>query len=314
MPCALTKLFDLQLPSPRQPVFLNTLTIINPLGHRQHFRSSTTLLAINNMRAAELDTYWRLPTHDTASINRLRERLKTAGYKAISKFHKPKLIELTRRIERGLICYDSCKKAELVSFAKARNVEIEKNEARMSLIEKLEEADRNATFEKLFDLPAELRNHIYEAYLAEFAEQLDCPSQPPLARISKQARSEVLPLFYGQTTFLICLNARLHLNEAEVPRIVLDLPMRAHAFIHSLQYKYAAKLMKHIEYRVDVDEDTQENVGSFHLVKKKNKCWVLSVVCIDDTLEKKLFEHDPSFKLSPSHIYTNRLSLEKTMK
>ena len=266
------------------------------------------------MESAELDTYWRLDTHEDTTIPSLREGLKTAGYKAISKFHKPKLIEFTRRIERGLICYDRCKETELVSFAKARNVEIEQKEARMSLIEKLEEADRNATFEKLFDLPAELRNHIYGAYLVEFAEQLECPSQPPLARVSKQARSEVLPLFYGQTTFLICLNARIHFNEAEVPRFVLALPMRAHAFINSLQLKYTAKWMKHVEYRVDVEEDTQENIASFHLVKKKNKRWVFSLVRIDDSREKKLFEHEPGFKLLPSQLFANRSILEATMK
>lgn len=196
------------------------------------------------MESSSLDTYWRLSNHDSTSVKELRKRLRSVGCTPNSRITKEALVEFTHLVERGLLCYDPCTKSELLSFAKARKVEIETNEGRKSLIQKLKDADENATFEKILDLPAELRNHIYEAYLAEFAEQLDCPSQPPLARTSRQMRAEVLPLFYGTKTFRFHVTKRFKRNNDTdgILKLTLEFPIRTYAFINSLEEKHISRI------------------------------------------------------------------------
>jgi hypothetical protein len=82
----------------------------------------------------------------------------------------------------------------------------------------LKHADKERTFDKLFELPPELRDHIYGfhirdleqkqpadgAYVKTFARpraELTGPAQPPLADVSRRCRSEVLPVFYNTTSF-----------------------------------------------------------------------------------------------------------------
>ena len=69
-------------------------------------------------------------------------------------------------------------------------------------MEILEKADENFRFEKLLDLPAELRVVIYGFYF-ESLPQLDEPTQPPLAKVSRLIRQESLPIFFGTCTFIL---------------------------------------------------------------------------------------------------------------
>ena len=65
-------------------------------------------------------------------------------------------------------------------------------------------ADKNSTFRKCLDLPAELRKPAYQFYCADFQHlALTLPAQPPLARTCQLMRKEVLPLFYSSCTFYI---------------------------------------------------------------------------------------------------------------
>lgn len=60
---------------------------------------------------------------------------------------------------------------------------------------------------RFLDLPAELRNRIYGFYLAECGTVVIKPYEkkttgyPPITKVSRQTRSEVLPLFYASATF-----------------------------------------------------------------------------------------------------------------
>jgi hypothetical protein len=79
-----------------------------------------------------------------------------------------------------------------------------KNPTKHWLIETLLAADKARTFQRLLDLPAELRKAIYEFHFSDFSgKALLHPAQPPLARTCHQLRDEVLPLFYSQCQFHI---------------------------------------------------------------------------------------------------------------
>jgi hypothetical protein len=66
------------------------------------------------------------------------------------------------------------------------------------------QADRDRTFNRFSELPAELRKSVYEYYIADWmSDALYVPSQPPLARINRLIRSEVLPLFYSECRFIL---------------------------------------------------------------------------------------------------------------
>ena len=61
---------------------------------------------------------------------------------------------------------------------------------------------------RLLELPAEIRNYIYELALVEDSPIVIDPalkkaqaSQPPLIRVSRQIRQETLSLFYSKNTF-----------------------------------------------------------------------------------------------------------------
>lgn len=63
---------------------------------------------------------------------------------------------------------------------------------------------------RFFDLPAELRNKIYTYALADAAEpacNLFAYTDPVVAMVSKQMRSESLPIFFAERTFVIVVGA-----------------------------------------------------------------------------------------------------------
>lgn len=70
-----------------------------------------------------------------------------------------------------------------------------------SLVRKLEEADDQTTFPRFFELPAEIRNMIYEYHFCGYGAIFYKHHQPPLTLASSQLRSESLPLFYKCVTF-----------------------------------------------------------------------------------------------------------------
>ncbi|OQO05303.1 hypothetical protein B0A48_09071 [Cryoendolithus antarcticus] len=66
----------------------------------------------------------------------------------------------------------------------------------------LHTADDKAIFSYLFALPKELRIQIYEYYCSYFDKDiLYAPARPPLTRVSRQLRREVLPVFYNRCIF-----------------------------------------------------------------------------------------------------------------
>ena len=69
---------------------------------------------------------------------------------------------------------------------------------KLQLIDTLRKADKNPKFSRFTDLPAELRNGIYKLVIADLNPKglpLVRPPSPKICRVSKQIRSESLPLF-----------------------------------------------------------------------------------------------------------------------
>lgn len=69
----------------------------------------------------------------------------------------------------------------------------------------LQGADDRLSFHKFLKLPPELRNIVYEFYVAAFPSKLELCSQPPLARTSSLVPKEMLPAFYGRKAFEMIL-------------------------------------------------------------------------------------------------------------
>lgn len=70
------------------------------------------------------------------------------------------------------------------------------------LVDTLRKADENPEFSRFSDLPAELRNDIYKLAIADLNPEglpLVRPASPNICRVSKQTRSESLPLFLHST-------------------------------------------------------------------------------------------------------------------
>jgi hypothetical protein len=138
------------------------------------------------------DRYWRLPDYVGSKAPR---RSKETDVKRL------------HRIARSLPDYEKCKVAELRKFARQRGlVAVDSKDSKAHLLGELRLADKFPLFTCFLDLPEELRNAVYGFYCAGFADiPLTLPTYPPLARVNKQFRDEVLPIFYSECTFAIGL-------------------------------------------------------------------------------------------------------------
>lgn len=166
------------------------------------------------------DRYWRTPQYVfglALSIGEARALLKSHNYPhtgPASEFEA-----LLNCIARSLPGYEKCKIAELRHFVQQRGLGDEESMTRKELIDALRLADRNPRFGRLLDLPAEVRNTVYELYCSDFSDEaLHLPTWPPLARVNKQLRREVLPTFYSECTFGISLTTESYWNGVQEPR------------------------------------------------------------------------------------------------
>jgi len=70
-----------------------------------------------------------------------------------------------------------------------------------SIVRDLEFADDEATFDRSFDLPAELRMLIIDYHFNSFKGISDTGPQAPLCQASRQSRDEALPRLITRCTF-----------------------------------------------------------------------------------------------------------------
>jgi hypothetical protein len=108
-----------------------------------------------------------------------------------------------------------CERSELKRFCNNRHLQVLRNRARYkskaALAKALTHADKERTFSRLLDLPRELRDLIYTFYVDGFGLEdgnylqiVHKPTYPPLARVNRTLRDEVLPIYYEK----ICIQLR----------------------------------------------------------------------------------------------------------
>lgn len=181
------------------------------------------------MQAARLDTYWRLDDFNGIPNRELVRRLRAQGYKPNYDPVKRDLVQLLQRGPRGLICYQKWSIEELRDICRNRGIRPLMTKNQLLFARYLMARDSDIVFGKLLDLPVELRNKIYEYHLNGFADFLDSPTQPPISRVNRQIRSEVLPMFYSKCS--IAIACRCSVTEK---RVRLNLAMRSHGFLTSI--------------------------------------------------------------------------------
>lgn len=72
---------------------------------------------------------------------------------------------------------------------------------------KLQKEDKRLRFDRFVDLPAELRNNIYNIVLQDPCARVR-PATPAISRVNKQFRNESLPIFFRNTIQTIVLHDR----------------------------------------------------------------------------------------------------------
>ncbi|KAK3055359.1 hypothetical protein LTR09_003913 [Extremus antarcticus] len=166
------------------------------------------------------DTYWRLASISRPTDEDLRQSLSDVGYDPPKTRAREELVELIQADSFRFIAYSRLLYDELLTFIVDRklpftvvsSLERHKIGAPLSfarskemLVETLIDADRTRQFTKLFQLPTELRDRVFEYYVSDFNRDtgLYRPSQPPLARTCRALREDVLPIFHQLCKFRV---------------------------------------------------------------------------------------------------------------
>lgn len=157
---------------------------------------------VGETRGLRANRYWKLglDSYRDITIKELVRYLSDKGYESREKINRPGVVDAIGRCQRGLMSYEGRGVKELKAFCIARGLPAKATTA-SRLARSLEKADDLATFRRFFELPAEIRNIIYELHFHEFDPFKDQFVQPPLTLASRQLRSEALPVFYDCATF-----------------------------------------------------------------------------------------------------------------
>lgn len=159
-------------------------------------------VAIGEERKAFVDrnSYWKLGLSEDQSARKMIKYVEDHGYRCRGNASKAVALDAVGRYQRGLMSYEGFSVSELQSLCRAKGLS-SKAKTASRLARALEKADDNATF-RVLDLPAEIRNMIYELYISDLPSLGQCHLQPPLTLASRVLRAETLPIFYGCATFL----------------------------------------------------------------------------------------------------------------
>jgi len=151
-------------------------------------------------RGYRKNRYWKLGFYEDKTLRELKEHLAAKGYQCPKNANKDRLMEAVGRYERGLLSFEKYSADELREFCLARKISLPPKRMtvpRLTLM--LENADENveATFPRFMELPAELRNRVYELHFRDYDEISTEYDQPPITEVC----AESLPVFYKCVTF-----------------------------------------------------------------------------------------------------------------
>jgi hypothetical protein len=154
-------------------------------------------------RGYRKDRYWKLGFYTNKTTLELREYLAAHRYQCPQNANKKTLMDAVGRCQRGLLSYEKSSADELRGFCLARK--LSSPSERMQdlqvpcLVDMLEKADDKVegTFSRFMELPAELRNRIYELHFRDYDEIPTEHNPPPITQVYEES----LPLFYKCVTF-----------------------------------------------------------------------------------------------------------------
>ncbi|KAF7186785.1 hypothetical protein HII31_11882 [Pseudocercospora fuligena] len=160
-------------------------------------------MAQPNSDVGESDQYWRLNSYRKWTKAGLMSALQSSGIIVSSSLTRHALIGIKQRLDRAMLYYGDQRISmdELRKFVRDRGLALPTPATRKAIVNVLLHADETSTFDRIQDLPPELREKIYEFYIDAFPEKLTCPTQPPLTRINRLVRKEALPIFYKRVRF-----------------------------------------------------------------------------------------------------------------
>lgn len=161
----------------------------------------------DGLRACGSNEYWKLDSGAALSKCSLLERLSNKKFTTPKEIYRSRLDNLYVRCQRGLLSYEGLPLRELRKFAAQRALPID-NKATLNSIKALkgllEKADDDITFDRLSELPPELRQiillHYFDSLVVREARH---KQQPPVTRVSRKLREESLPLHYECCEFAI---------------------------------------------------------------------------------------------------------------
>ena len=152
--------------------------------------------------------HWKLPHCVGMRTEDVKRKLETRRFYCPSSTERSRLIELFDRANRGFMSYDGCSVTELRSFANDRQLDLDiSGTTKEELVQLLDQADEEATFDHFLDLPAELRARIYTFHIIGF-DAMHSPTPPPITEVCQLVRKETLSLFYRIGRFKLELAAK----------------------------------------------------------------------------------------------------------
>lgn len=155
----------------------------------------------NGGRRLNANDYWKLDPGDHLKSRILRQRLEEKTFAVLKRVNNTRLRALYVRCQRGLMSYEGLSFRELKLYAAQRGIKITvfPKATPTTIKAQLEQADEDATFNRLDDLPPELRLMIFQHYYNSLmsTERPKNREQPPLTLASRITRQESLPLFYN---------------------------------------------------------------------------------------------------------------------
>ena len=146
------------------------------------------------------DRYWKLGFYPDKTPHELKEYLATNGYQCPINANADRLMKAVGRCQRGMLSYEKYSADELRGFCLARKISLPSKRMavpRLALMLENADDDVEATFPRFMELPAELRNRIYELHFCDYDEIDTEYDQPPITQVC----AESLPVFYKCVTF-----------------------------------------------------------------------------------------------------------------
>nr|OQO23173.1 hypothetical protein B0A51_07329 [Rachicladosporium sp. CCFEE 5018]OQO30991.1 hypothetical protein B0A51_01230 [Rachicladosporium sp. CCFEE 5018] len=236
------------------------------------------------------DSYWRMAHYQFVKKTELLNLAQTRGMKHLEILSVEELKDRHCRFSRGDLVYDNCDVEEICGFLQQRSItaafHAEDHRAvgelksiicglgavrfpfeeccpiKRVLIRRLHATDDSAVFNRLRDLPSELRSIIYDLYCSGFPEQeLHAPTQPPLARVCRQLRQEVLPVFYSQCTFRIY---------ASYPLPICQLELKSALFFADIDPGHLALIMS-LQICIPQEDEDYSDVGTMNFIDAEVK-------------------------------------------